>query len=292
MALEMNYTTVAADVAPEISIDLTSRLAENIRSLQVVLGITDMLAMAEGTTVNIYKSKLKGNLRKQAAEGETIPLTEVERAIAATATLSLDFYRKNTTAQAIQKSGRENALYDTDRALIAAVRKSIKSDFYTMLATGTGVAEAKDSFQKQLAEAWSTIHVYYEDIDSSPIHFVNPADIADYLGSANIVTQNAFGFDYVEDFLGLGTVVFSAEVASGKVISTARENLRGVFVPASGAVGTEFGMSTDESGLVGIVHNVNTSMAGIETLLMAGVKFYPEDIAGVFIGTFGGEVSA
>lgn len=292
MALEMQYTTVASDVAPEISIDLTSKLAENIRSLQVVLGITDMLAMAEGTTVKIYKSKLKGSLRKQAAEGETIPLTEVERKVAATATVSLDFYRKNTTAQAIQKSGRENALYDTDRALISAVRKAIKSDFYTMLATGTGVVDAKASFQKQLAAAWSKIHVYYEDIDSSPIHFVNPSDVADYLGSANIVTQNAFGFDYVEDFLGLGTVVFSAEVASGEVISTARENLRGVYVPASGAVGTEFGMSADESGLIGITHNKNTSMAGIETLLMAGIKFYPEDIAGVFIGTFGGEISA
>ena len=291
MAVEIQYTTVASDVAPAISIDLSANLAAGIRSLQEVLGITDMQAMPEGTTVNIYKSSVKGSLRKQSASGETVPLTETQRTLAATATLSLDFYRKIVTAQAIQKVGRENALYDTDRALIGAIRKAIKADFYTMLATGTGTVTGKSTFQSQLAAAWGTVHAYYEDIDSAPVHFVNPADVADYLGTATITTQNAFGFDYVEDFLGLGTVVFSAGVTQGSVISTAKENLRGVYVPANGAVGVEFGMTSDESGLIGITHKVNTSMAGIESLLMTGVKFYPEDIAGVFIGSFG-DVSA
>ena len=50
-------------------------------------------------------------------------------------------------------------------------------------------------------------------------------------------------------------------------------------------------MTSDESGLVGICHKVNTSMAGIESLLMTGVKFFPEDLAGVFIGEFA-DVSA
>ena len=44
-------------------------------------------------------------------------------------------------------------------------------------------------------------------------------------------------------------------------------------------------MTADESGLVGICHKVNTSMAGIESLMMTGVKFYAEDLAGVFKGT-------
>ena len=292
MALEINKTTVASDVAPAISIDLASNLAKGIRSLQEVLGITDMQAMSEGTTVNIYGTALKGNLNKQAAEGETVPLTEITRSVVATATLSLDFYRKIVTAQAIQKTGREAALYDTDRELIAQIRKVVKSDFYTMLANGTGVATAKNTLQAQLAQGWAELHEHFEDIDSDPVHFVNPVDVADYLGSASITMQNAFGFDYAENFLGLGTVIFSGNVESGKVISTAKQNLRAAYVPADGAVGTEFGMSSDESGLVGIVHKVNTSMAGIESLMMAGIKFYPEDATGVFIGTFGGEVSA
>lgn len=291
MAVEIQYTTVASDVAPAISVDLASNLTAGIRSLQEVLGITDMQAMAEGTTVDIYKSSVKGSLRKQAESGGTVPLTETQRTKVATATLALDFYRKIVTAQAIQKVGRENALYDTDRAIIGEIRKAIKADFYTMLATGTGEVESKPTFQRQLAGAWSAVHTHFEDIDSAPVHFVNPADVADYLATASITTQNAFGFDYVEDFLGLGTVIFSANVDKGSVISTAKENLRAVYVPANGAVGQEFGMNSDESGLVGICHKVNTSMAGIESLFMTGIKFYPEDIAGVFIGSFG-DVSA
>lgn len=286
MAVEIQYTTVASDVAPAISIDLASNLSKGIRSLQELLGITDMLAMAEGTTVDIYKSSIKGSLRKQSESGGTVPLTETQRTKVATATLSLDFYRKIVTAQAIQKVGRENALYDTDRALIAEIRKAIKGDFFDMLETGTGSATGKATLQAQLAQGWAEIHEYFEDIDSAPVHFVNPVDVADYLGTASITTQNAFGFDYVEDFLGLGTVIFSAGVDAGTVISTAKENLRGVYVPANGAVGQEFGMTSDESGLVGITHAVNTSMAGIESLLMVGVKFYPEDANGVFIGEF------
>lgn len=284
MALEIQNTTVASDVAPAISIDLASNLSEGIRGLQEILGINDMYAMSAGTLVNVYKSKVKGNLNKQPASGETVPLTEVERT-AVSPELSLDFYRKIVTAQAIQKAGRENALYDTDRALIGAIRKAIKGAFFTALTAGTGTVPAQTTFQAQLASAWGRIHTYFEDVDSEPVHFVNPIDVAIYLGTAQISTQTAFGFDYVEDFLGLGTLVFSANVPAGMVISTAKANLRGAYVPANGEVGTEFGMQSDESGLVGICHKVNTSMAGIESLMMTGVKFYAEDLAGVFKGS-------
>ena len=291
MAVAIQNTVVSTDVAPAISIDLTAKLAEGIRSLQEIMGITDMLPMAAGTNVKIYKSKLNGDLKKQAAEGETIPATKVERKVARSIDLTLDFYRKVVTAQAIQQSGRENALYDTDRALIAAVRKDIKATFYSALADGTGTVATKQTFQAQLAAAWGELHTYFEDIDSNAVHFVNPADVADYLGTATITTQNAFGFDYVEDFLGLGTAIFAGNVPSGKVYSTVKENLRAVYVPTNGEVGQEFGMTTDESGLVGIVHTPNTSMAGIESMLMAGVVFYPEDLAGVFVSDMS-EVSA
>ena len=284
MAVEIQYTTVANDVAPAISVDLASNLSEGIRSLAEILGVNDMYAMSAGTLVNVYKSKVKGSLRKQPASGETVPLTEVERT-AVSPELSLDFYRKIVTAQAIQKAGRENALYDTDRALIGAIRKAIKASFFTAISAGTGTVTAQTTFQKQLAQAWSAIHTYFEDVDSEPVHFVNPADVADYLGTATISTQNAFGFDYVEDFLGLGTVIFSANVTKGTVISTAKANLHGAYVPANGEVGQEFGMTADESGLVGICHKVNTSMACIESRMMTGVKFYAEDLAGVFKGT-------
>ena len=47
----------AADFAPAISIDFTSRITENIQTLQTILDITSMTPMAAGTLVKIYKWK-------------------------------------------------------------------------------------------------------------------------------------------------------------------------------------------------------------------------------------------
>ena len=38
-------TTVSADLAPAISVDFTSRIAQNIVELQQLLGITDLIPM-------------------------------------------------------------------------------------------------------------------------------------------------------------------------------------------------------------------------------------------------------
>lgn len=70
----------------------------------------------------------------------------------------------------------------------------------------TSVAEA--SLQAVLAASWGQLQVKFEDDAAEPVHFVNPLDIADYLKAANISVQTAFGMNYVQDFLGLGTVSF------------------------------------------------------------------------------------
>ena len=288
----LDNTILTSDVAPAISIDLVTNLSENIRSLQELLGIVDMIPMAAGTQIKTYTTTV-GDLNKQEDEGDIIPLTKVTLAEADPIVLDFDLYRKLVTAQDIQKVGRERAIYDTDRALIGAVRGAVKGNFYASLENATGVTPAGDTFQKTLANAWSALHVFWEDYDVSPIHFVNPLDVAEYLGSAQITVQNAFGFDYVEDFLGLGTVVFSANVEQGTVYSTARENLRGAYVPANGEVGQEFELTTDESGLVGITHGRHLGRGSIESMLACGVKFFAENLAYVFKGTIGGgDVSA
>ena len=290
MSVETN-TILTTDVAPAISIDLVSNFTQNIRALQEILGITDMIPMAEGATIKTYTTTV-GTLETQDSEGDVVDLTEVALAEGTPITLELVPYRKRVTAQAIQKVGRERAIYDTDRALIGKVRSAIKGFFYTEIASGSGVTPAGATLQQTLANAWASLHTYFEDYDVNPVHFVNPLDVADYLGQASITTQTAFGFDYVEDFLGLGTVIFSPNIEQGKVISTAKENLRCAYVPANGAVGQEFEMTADESGLVGITHGRVLDYFSIDSLLMCGVKFFAENLAGVFIGEIGGDVSA
>lgn len=279
-------TITTTDVAPVISIDFTSRISQNIRELQELLGVIDLEPMAAGTEIKIYKWEVS-EPAEQVGEGEKIGLTKVKRALKETITLSLDKYRKNTTAEAIQRSGRDIAVNKSDEQLIKKVQKAIKGSLYVMLNAGTGTATGKD-LQQVLANLWAELQEYYEDEDVNPIYFINPKDIADYLGTAQVTMQNAFGFTYIENFLGLGTAVISPKVTAKKPIATAKENLRGAYVPMSGDVAQTFSLTADETGLIGMVHAMVTENATVDTLMMSCVKFFPEFADGVFIGTIAG----
>lgn len=277
-------TNVAADLTPGISIDFATNFTSNITELQKVLGITEMDAMAAGTTIKIYKTEV-GEIADQVGEGETIGLTKVTRVLAGTKELVLNKYRRNTTAEAIQKHGRDVAINQSDEKLVAKIQKGIKQEFFDVLATGTGTAQGT-GLQATIANAWGALNVVHEDEGATAIHFLNPLDVAEYLGNAQITMQTAFGLSYVADFLGLGTVMVSPRVPKGKTISTAKENLHGAYIPAnSGDVARTFGLTSDSTGLIGVNHAPITSNATVDTLMMSGVLFYPEYLDKVIVGT-------
>lgn len=282
-------TTTTADLEPVISIDHTNRLVEGIKSLQTVLGIVDLKPMSEGTTVKMYKTSQK-NTPEQVAEGEVIGLTKVERKLVKTFELKLHKYRKRTTAEAIQKVGKQKAINETDTVFMRNIQKGIKGTFFTFILAGTGTAEnlaekkekASVSIQGAIAGLWAKLSTYYEDMDVEPVYFINPLDIATYLANAQITIQTAFGFQYVENFLGLGTVVLDSKITAGNVVGTVKQNLNGVYIPASGSVGETFGLTTDETGMVGMKHYIADDVASVNTLAMEGVTFYAEDASGIF----------
>lgn len=279
-------TTKSSDLAPVISYDHANRLSDNINTLAAILGVTEMIPMPAGATVNRYKTTVtKG--AKQATEGDIVPLTKVEQKPLAPLTLKLNPYRKVTTAQAIQSAGQELALNKTDSVLLNEVRKDIRNDFFDTIATSSASTKAGTAatMQKALAKAWGKLKAYFEDVDATPVFFVNPLDMADYLGDANISVQTEFGFTYVENFMALGTVISTPRVEQGHVFATASENLNGVYVPQSGDVATAFDLTYDESGLVGMTHSRADDRASIQTLVMAGVLFYAEDASGVIEAT-------
>ena len=283
MFAEENITK-SADIAPAISIDHVSRLHTNIKKLMEVLGITEMIPMNEGTNIKIYKFEQE-NTPEQVAEGEKIGLTKIKRVLARTIEISLKKFRRNTTAEAIQKSGKDAAINQTDEKLVGSVQKGIKKNFYDVLATGTGEASGKN-LQSALAAAWGALQKVYEDEDVTPIHFVSSDDLAEYLGNATVSMQQAFGLSYIADFLGLGTVVVSPTLPKGKTIATAKENLNCAYVPANtGDLAKAFNLTSDASGLVGMGHYVVSETATIDTLVMAGVEFYPELLDGVIVST-------
>ena len=285
-AAESN-TMITTDLEPAISVDFTSRIGNNIKELQEVLGVSELISMSAGTDIKIYKMT-RTNTPAQVGEGEDIPLTKITRKLVNTISLDLDKYRKNTTAEAIQKVGRGIAVNQTDEKLILEIQKDIKKSFYTVLKSGTGTA-AGTNLQTALANLWAKLQVYYEDMDIEPIYFINPTDVANYLGTSQITMQNAFGFTYIENFLGLGTAMITPQAEAGKPIATAKQNLNGAYVPVSGDLGQTFNLTSDETGLVGMTHQSISKNATIDTLLLSCVKFYPEFADGVFKATISGE---
>jgi hypothetical protein len=275
---------VAADLEPGISIDFVSKISGNITELQKVLGIAEMEPMSAGTSIKVYNMEVV-NTPEQVGEGQTIGLTKVERKLAKTIELVLKKYRRNTTAESIQKHGRDMAINQSDEKLVKKIQKEIKQAFFDVLIDGEGTA-AGVGLQATLANAWGALNVHHEDEGATPVHFLSPLDVAEYLGNAQISTQNAFGLSYVEDFLGLGTVVISPRVPKGKTISVAKENLHGAYIPANtGDVAKTFGLTADSTGLVGMTHQPITTDATVDTLIMSGVVFYPERLDGVIVGT-------
>lgn len=272
--------TVTTDVEPAVSVDFTNRLATNIQELQNVLGVTNMIPMAAGSLIKLYKTVV-ANSPAQVAEGEDIALTKVQRVKSGEIELTLNKYRKQTTAEAIQKTGQAIAVNETDNKLISVVRGDIKKAFYDALAQGTGTASGTN-LQAGLAKGWGAVKKFFTDYDATPIFFVSTEDVATYLSTAQITLQTAFGFDYVENFLGLGTAIVTPDLAAGTAYATAKENLNGAYIPANGGdVANAFGLTSDETGLVGMTHQANTTNASITTLILSGVKFFPEMTDGV-----------
>ncbi len=278
---------VAGDFEPAISIDHANRIASNIKELQEVLGITEMQAMNAGTTIKLWRME-QVNTPEQVGEGEEIGITRVERKPAGSVELVLKKYRRNTTAEAIQKVGRSVAINQSDEKLVSNIQKEIKRAFYDTLLLGEGVANGV-GLQATLAAAWGKIKSFYEDEDATPIYFVSSEDVAEYLGTAQVSMQTAFGMSYIKDFLGLGTVVVSPALEKSKVIATAKENLNGAYIPAnSGDVASTFNLTADSTGLVGIAHYPVSGNATVDTLAMSGVVFYPEMLDGVIVATIQG----
>lgn len=274
-------TTLSTDLEPAISIDHVNRIGRNIKTLQRALGITRLTPMAEGSVVKRYRwTVTKG--AKQAAEGEIIPLSKVERKPLTPIELAIDFKRRLTTLQAIQKVGRNIAINDADDELVREVQNDVRDAFFEMITANTATAaDGGSDLQAAVASAWGKMQVYFEDKEATPVYFVNPMDVSDYLATASISTQTQFGFKYVENFFGLGNAFITSKVDEGDIYVTATENLNGVYVPSGGDAASSFDLTYDETGIVGMTHSRVDERASIQSLLVAGIVFYPEDASGV-----------
>lgn len=275
----------AAQMRKVREVDFVERFGGNILpKLMEALGVTRKIPMQEGTTMYVYHTS--GTLESGVVpEGEVIPLSKYERTKEAVGEITLKKWRKAATAEAIKKSGYQEAVTETDRKLMNDVQKGIRSDFFEFLTGLDGQVVAGDTLQKVLAGTWGQLQVLFEDDAVSTVHFMSPLTISDYLGTAQITMQTAFGMNYIEDFLGMGTVVMNSNIPKGMVFSTAQDNLILYYLTMNGDVANAFNLTADETGYIGIKSGYqNEERAQIESLIMSGIQLLVEYADGVVVG--------
>lgn len=273
-----------ADLARVREQEFTYMFQDNLRKLNELLGVTRLIPKQAGAVLKAYKAT--GTLGNgDVAEGETIPLSKYKTEAVNFGEVTLNKWRKATSAEAIVERGYDQAVTMTTDKMLNDIQKEIRKKFATFLATGTGSAEG-DGFQAALANAWGKLQVLFEDTSISSVYLMNPMDVAGYLGTANITMQTAFGMSYIENFLGLGTVILLSDVPSGKIYATAKENIVGYYIPVNGAdLGEAFSFTSDETGFIGIHEEPDYSNMTATDTVVSGVVLFAERLDGVVIAT-------
>lgn len=285
MAAETNLIK-SEDLVRAREIEFTYTFGESIKKLMEALGVTRKIAKQAGTVLKAYKAT--GTLQDgNVAEGDLIPLSKYVTEPVNFGEIKLKKWRKATSAEAIIEKGYSQAVTMTTDAMLKDVQKGIRKNFFDFLATGTGKANG-ETFQATLAKAWGQLQVLFEDDEIEAVYFMNPLDVADYLATANISLQTAFGMTYVKDFLGLGTVIFNSSVPTGKIYATAADNIVLYYIAVNGAdLGEAFNFTSDVTGLIGIHEAPDyTNMTASDTVV-SGVVLFAERIDGVVVGTIG-----
>ena len=280
--------TKANDMKRVREVDFVSQFTHNsLAKLIEVLGVTRKIPMMEGTTMYVYS--MTGELVNSGAvdEGDVIPLSKIEQTKTPVGEITLKKFRKAVSAEAIKKSGYQTAVVETDAKLLSLVQSGVRSDLFSFLngtITGSTAVEGT-GLQEALANGWAQLQIKFEDDTAEAVYFVNPLDVAEYLGSANISVQTAFGMNYIENFLGLGTVIMSARITQGTYIATAKENIIMYYLTMNGDIADAFSLTADELGYIGIKSGYqNEERAQIESLVMDGIQFLVEYAGGVIKG--------
>lgn len=283
MAAEENLIK-KADLARAREIEFVEMFGYSIKKLMEALGVTRKIPKTAGTVLKTYKAT--GTLESgTVAEGDLIPLSKYKVDPVSYKEIVLKKWRKATSAEAIVERGYDQAVEMTTDAMLRDAQKDVRKDFFEFLKTGTGVATGV-GLQATLAQAWGQLQVKFEDDEIDAVYFVNPLDAADYLATAAISTQTAFGMSYVENFLGLGTVIFNSSVPKGKIYATAKQNIVLYYIPVNGAdLDKAFDFTSDATGLIGIHEEPDYTRMTAMDIVTSGLTLFAEYIDGVVVGT-------
>jgi len=288
MAAEPNLIDVKA-LGEAKSIDFANRMGIGLNKLFEALSITNKIPMNVGSAIKQYRFKIVDSTAPDGnvAEGDIIPLTKVEREQVKITELKFKKYRKSTSAEAIQSHGYDLAINRTDNELLRYVQKNFRKDFFNSLKGALDSADRTNkaaltgkNLQGALAKGRANLSTLLDD-EITPIALVNPNDVAEHIANGFINSNGAqFGLNLLTPYVGVKVIEF-ADVPAGEVWMTTAENLNVAFANPRGELSRAFAFATDETGFVGVLHDIQPERLTADTVFASAISMFPENIDAV-----------
>lgn len=293
MAAKENLIMSADIQVTARELDFVTRFARNWEHLRDILGIMRPIRKQPGA---VLKSKyVEGTLQSGAvAEGEVIPYSKFQVKEKTYGEMTIEKFAKGVSIEAIKDHGYENAVALTDDQFLFELQTDVTSRFYAYLNTGS-LTSTQNTFQMALAMAKGNVLNKFKQMHrtvTGVVAFVNVLDVYEYLGAADITIQNAFGFNYIKDFMGYNTVFLlsEGEIARGKVIATPVDNIVLYYVDPSDSDFAKAGLKYTTDGmtnLIGFHTQGNYTTAVSEAFAIMGMTLFAEYLDGIAVVTVG-----
>lgn len=278
--------TTMTDLGEIKSIDFVNKFSKNINDLLRLLGVTRRQELTNDLKIQTYKWAADVDTTKT-AEGETIPLSKMTRAKDQEYTVEWFKKRRAVSAEAIARHGASRAITEADTRLLREIQNGIKDDFLAYLKKTKTKVTGK-GLQQALANSWGKLTTFNEFEGSPLVSFVNPLDVAEYLGSTAVASDasNVFGFTLLQNFLGMQNVIVMPSCPQGKIYTTAVENLVFAYLNvAGGDLGGLFADFTDETGLIGVARDRHLNNLTFESVFFGANVLFAEIPDGVVEAT-------
>lgn len=270
--------------------DFVEQFSESITKLTQALSTTRPQAMTQGNTIQMYKFTTDMASTTSVGEGEDIPLSGVKRTKDRSFTVNFEKARKAVSIEEVQRVGYDMAVQQSDKRILKEIQKNVRKGFFDFLATAPTDLGAVDGLQNAIAQAVGKLQVLFDDDAVDTIVFINPMDAADYLGAADITNgvSVGFGLTLLNNFLGGITLIENSSVPKGTFYATVKDNINLMYLDTNGESRKLFenkSVTTDETGLIALVRDDNTTNLTNQSTLYWGIKIFPEVANGVIKGT-------
>lgn len=261
-------------------IDFVTSFSKNMQALLDVLGITRMIRKENGSNLSVKTAS--GVLQSgDVAEGDEIPLSQYEVTETVYDTLKIEKYRKAVSLEAISEKGYDVAVQMTDDEFKSDLQNAVTDRFYKQLKKGSLVGH-ETTWQMAVAMAIGKVIDKFQKMHRTATDvalWVNTLDLYKYLGGASVTIQSAFGFKYIENFMGARVTFISSEIPENTVIATPLNNIVAYYVDPADSEFARAGLAytTDgQTGFIGFHAQGNYDRAISDMFAIMGVRLFCE----------------